>query len=97
MARFGKGKAGQVPHTSAPDLYHYQPGIKIMSDNVLTWAFDSPQTLPLLVFRGAGRVAGMLGVLANAPQVVAPLAIPTNSFGGLQTGGIQFSPLEGAD
>jgi hypothetical protein len=93
VARFARGSKGLVPHTTAPQIVHYQPGIKVMDDSVLSWGFDMPTTLPVIVFRGAGRVAGMLGVLANAPQNWSPLAIPTNSYGGSQAGKFILSPL----
>lgn len=88
------GRAGKpiIPHTDT-SLVHYQAGIKVMDDSVLTWAFDAPTTLPVILYRGAGRVAGALAVVATAPQPWAPLAIPVNSFGGSQAGKFTFQPL----
>lgn len=93
MARFLPGKKGQIKHPTAPLSYHYQPGIKIMDDSVLTLAFDMPTTLPTILARGPGRTAGMLGVFPGYTQPWATLAIPVNSFGGSQAGKFVLSPL----
>ncbi len=90
--RWKPGSKGLVPHPSTP-LVQYQPGIKVQADSILSWAFDMPTTLPVILFRGAGRVAGALAVVAQSPQPWAPLAIPVNSWGGSQAGTFIFNPL----
>lgn len=92
MARFLRSKKGQVPHTDT-NLVAYQPGIKVQDDSILSWAFDMSTTLPVLLARGPGRTAGMLGVFPGYTQPWATLAIPTNSFGGSQAGKFVLSPL----
>lgn len=95
MSIFTKlGRAGKpiIPHTDT-NLVHYQAGVKVQADSVLSWAFDMPTTLPTILYRGAGRVAGMLSVFPTSPQMWSPLAIPTNSFGGSQAGKFTFAPL----
>lgn len=92
MARFRPGSKGLVPHPTT-NLVQYSPGIKVQDDSILSWAFDMPTTLPVILFRGAGRVAGALAVVAQSPQPWAPLAIPVNSFGGSQAGKFAFAPL----
>lgn len=92
MGIFSGKKKGAVPHTDTP-LYQFQPGTKVQADSVLSWGFDMPTTLPVLLDRGPGRVAGSLNVFQSGPQLFSPLSIPTSGFGGTQTGKFVLSPL----
>lgn len=86
--------AAKQKHPTAPYLYQYRQGVVPQADSVLSLAFDWQNWhLPVLLFRGAGRVAGALAVVAQAPQPWAPLAVPTSSFGGSQAGIFEFAPL----
>lgn len=55
-------------------------------------AFETPFENPVLLFRGAGRVAGALSVF-QPPQVWFNPQVGLNGLGGLQAGTIILQPL----
>ena len=87
MILFGKKR---IAHPNAP-FYQYVPG-ELFNPGAQSLAFEMRFGLPLLVYRGAGRIAGALQV-TQQPQMWANLAVPISGFGGLQTGTFGFQPL----
>lgn len=80
-----------VAHASAPNLYQFHKG-EIILPGAEAYVFQQPQTLPIVLLRGAGSHAGQMQVLAG-PQIYANLAIPVSSLGGIQHGQMAMQPL----
>ena len=80
-----------VAHAHAPELYRYRHG-QIFTNGAEEYVLDQPQTLPIILYKGAGSAAGQLRVLQH-PQVYANLAVATSSLGGLQSGQLILQPL----
>lgn len=80
-----------VAHGHAPTVFSYHRG-EIFTNGAMEYVLRQPQTLPILLYRGPGRLCGQLNVLQHA-QVVANLAVATSSLGGLQSGQFALQPL----
>lgn len=91
---FGK-KPIVIQHPRAYELYEYHLGDRFDA-GVPAECFRPKFALPVVSFRGAGRVAGFLRAF-QAPQVWYRQQVGVNGVGGVQTGGIGFTPLLESD
>jgi hypothetical protein len=84
----------RVKHPTAPNLYSYQHHTQPTS-GAAEFSFQQEFSLPAIVFRGAGRVAGALSVFQGR-VMQSNLAIPQS---GIPTaaGQIIFQGLSAAD
>jgi hypothetical protein len=89
------GRAGKQPikiqHPTAYNLYGYHLGPRF-DPGAQAEVFNPFNSLPLIVIRGAGRVAGALDVLQH-PQVWFTQQSGIVGLGGIVPGQIMFQPL----
>lgn len=81
----------KIVHPTATEFYQYRLGIRF-DPGAEAEGFEPKFTLPLISFRGPGRVAGALRPLAG-PQVWFAPQVGTQGIGGLTAGQIALAPL----
>jgi hypothetical protein len=90
FGRYGK-KPVVIQHPVATDLYSYHLGPRF-DPGAQAEVFNPLFTLPIVLFRGAGRVAGGFMVTQH-PQVWFTQQSGINGLGGVVPGQINFQPL----
>lgn len=73
------------------NLYSFHPG-PIFTNGAAEMVFNQETTLPAIVARGAGRVAGSYSILQPA-QLRVQHSVPVVGIGGLQAGQIALQGL----
>lgn len=81
----------KINHPTAKELYHYHLGPRF-DPGAQAEIFEPENTLPLLSFRGAARLAGALDVVQH-PQVYFQAQTIGAGLGGTIAGQIRFAPL----
>lgn len=81
----------RIQHPLNKELYQYRLG-KRFDPGAMAEAFDPLFTLPMILFRGAGRLAGALNVFSH-PQVWFNQQQGIQGVGGLQAGFLVSQPL----
>lgn len=84
-------KPSPILHPQAHELYQYHLGVRF-DPGAQAEAFLPKFGLPVISFRGAGRVAGEMRV-TQQPQVWFTPQRGVNGLGGVQAGRVMFQPL----
>jgi hypothetical protein len=79
------GRKKKCPHPTAGDFYHYHFGTEF-NNGAMEFTFEPNFDLPVISFRGAGRLAGALKPLQPTPVYLSTLRVPVAGFGGIQAG-----------
>lgn len=82
----------RILHPDADEFYQYVLGQRF-DPGAQAEIFEPQFSNPAFLFRGAGRLAGSLNVLAG-PQIYVNLSVPTTGIAGTIAGQLISAPLQ---